>query len=730
MLGTTERKCFLCGCQEKESLAYVQKLQAYFCNGISPTVHCSHLVWVIKKYKLYPIAKSHLAPDLECYKCHNKNPFELGYVKEKIICRRCLVSEKKVKEALLRFEPFIINDRFSKSVFQEVSSDKIKEDPEQFAMAIEQIRQKTNYQLTKMANIDLEKLPLRYPDIQTYKKMLDPFIDEELQCSHRKKDQMDMTLHKIQWISRNQLRCRIPTSSSKAISLGTRLKVNYDKEGEEEFACVTNKTARDIVTIEFDSNSKFYQETLMTARAVRNDIPFIRQRRALKDYNDKFFLEIFIGNLENVEKKVSHPLQLSINGLPVKPNKEQIEAINYSLSHKFAMIQGPPGTGKTTCIVLQALMYQKSGNKVLIVTHSNAAADHITEVMLQYGIQPIRAVGSTYEPVAYENEKIRPALSFQRSSEGGAFWVRRKQEIRIIKSANIVIATTVTSGGKRFDNCIFEKVIVDEANQLVDTELLIPLMHGCQQLTLYGDYLQIGPFVSSTKSKKNHFGISLVERLPTDQLGYKPIMLLTQYRMHPVLSEFPSCCFYNNKLKNGISEQDRVCHKGIYSMLPVKNYPICFFDIKTPESSTADGRSFLNCGEAAIIGETIMLLKKHGVKAEQIAVITFYNGMIELIKDTIAAVSNIDSQYCDKIRVDTVDAFEGSDIDYVILVTVRSNARKSIGFLSDRGRLNVALTRAKHALFIFGNAENLENDETWKQYVEYCREKGVLFDMS
>jgi senataxin len=77
-----------------------------------------------------------------------------------------------------------------------------------------------------------------------------------------------------------------------------------------------------------------------------------------------------------------------------------------------------------------------------------------------------------------------------------------------------------------------------------------------------------------------------------------------------------------------------------------------------------------------------------------IGVISPYKAQVYAIQEKIG---NTYSTYSDfAVNVRSVDGFQGSEEDVIIISTVRCNASGSVGFLSNRQRVNVALTRARY----------------------------------
>ncbi len=78
------------------------------------------------------------------------------------------------------------------------------------------------------------------------------------------------------------------------------------------------------------------------------------------------------------------------------------------------------------------------------------------------------------------------------------------------------------------------------------------------------------------------------------------------------------------------------------------------------------------------------------------------------------------------IQISTVDAFQGSEKEIIILNTVRTSG---IGFIGDKKRLNVAITRAKRNLIIVGSENVLATNPYWNFILSFTKEVGSLLSI-
>ena len=63
------------------------------------------------------------------------------------------------------------------------------------------------------------------------------------------------------------------------------------------------------------------------------------------------------------------------------------------------------------------------------------------------------------------------------------------------------------------------------------------------------------------------------------------------------------------------------------------------------------------------------------------------------------------------LEISTVDGFQGREKEIIILSLVRRNQKHQVGFLSDKRRLNVAITRPRRILIVIGDIDKITNDE-------------------
>lgn len=338
----------------------------------------------------------------------------------------------------------------------------------------------------------------------------------------------------------------------------------------------------------------------------------------------------------------------------------------------------------------------------------------------------------------------------------------------LVGGSKVVLATLHGAGGFHLKGQEFDVVIVDEASQALEAQCWIPLLWvKAGKLVLAGDHLQLPPTIKSLhfRDKKKTMnnaqdakkgkdedakktdgtlriqGMTLETTL-FDRLlalhgpGIKR-MLTTQYRMHETIMRFPADELYESKLVAADFVKERLLKDLPYEVQDTEDTrePLVFWDTQggdfaekaEDEGVTGKGGKGMrlgdsksNEGEAALVKMHVGNLVQAGVKAEDIAVVTPYNGQLALLAGLL-------KEAYPGIELGSVDGFQGREKEAVIVSTVRSNAEHEVGFLGEKRRLNVAMTRPKRHLCVIGDSDTISRGSQFlKAWMDFLEEQADL----
>lgn len=316
----------------------------------------------------------------------------------------------------------------------------------------------------------------------------------------------------------------------------------------------------------------------------------------------------------------------------------------------------------------------------------------------------------------------------------------------LVGRSKVVLATLHGSGGHQLRGERFDVVIIDEASQALEAQCWVALL-GASKAVCAGDHLQLPPTIKSlnSSSKEKSKGPSpkaptlettLFDRLLALHGPSIKRMLTTQYRMHEKIMRFPSDELYDSKLVAAESVKNRLLKDLPY---PVEanddtTEPLVFIDTQGgdfPETAEDDsgsakpsraslfGESKSNAMEAALVTQHVRQLVASGVRPEDVAVVTPYNaqlGVLAPLRDEFPG-----------LELGSVDGFQGREKEAVIVSLVRSNTDGQVGFLGERRRLNVAMTRPRRSLVVVGDSETVRKGSRFlKRWMEHLEEHADL----
>ena len=326
-----------------------------------------------------------------------------------------------------------------------------------------------------------------------------------------------------------------------------------------------------------------------------------------------------------------------------------------------------------------------------------------------------------------------------------------------VSRATLVFATLASSGQGIMANMPPpDALIVDEAAQALESEVLIAFARRPRRCLLVGDPAQLPATMASEVARRAGHDVSLMQRLLNIANGEKLAvgapglrewytLLDTQYRMHPDISKFPSAQFY----RGCVRDADVVLNRGLgfhpvnpsVDSIPWIKSPFVFVNVasgretrggdikggamsKSGKSRIGSSDSIGNAAEAELAAALASTLPRALAPRGDVAaatrdghfcgtpgaIIAFYAEQVRRIRaelDDDGSVANRSLKRIarlstgfvpglfDRPGVHSVDSFQGSEADVVVLSAVRANDRGTVGFLSDKRRLNVALTRAR-----------------------------------
>lgn len=311
----------------------------------------------------------------------------------------------------------------------------------------------------------------------------------------------------------------------------------------------------------------------------------------------------------------------------------------------------------------------------------------------------------------------------------------------ILHYTQSIATTNQYAGSYEVGEAEYENVILEEAARSNPLDLLIPMVKAKRRIIMLGDQLQLPHLLEKDivdeavkgakdememreKYKDSLFGI-IFDNLKTAN-PVRRITLTDQFRMHPVLGNFISDTYYAGKLKSEFVNLESKLH-GL--QIPwAKDKVAIFCDVPiTYGKEEKIGRSKMRKAEAQRIVQILNeLWKDPAFDHLNVGVITFYSGQVNEIygeaeKFGYAERENdeyqISQQYRiaydgrEKLRIGSVDSFQGKEFDIVIISTVRSNKiprtdenrQRVFGFLTLENRLNVALSRARKLIIVVGD---------------------------
>lgn len=356
-----------------------------------------------------------------------------------------------------------------------------------------------------------------------------------------------------------------------------------------------------------------------------------------------------------------------------------ITAALLDLDASYLAVHGPPGTGKTyTSAQIIARLVNEHHWRIGIVAQSHAVIENLLDQVLDAGVDAGR--------VAKKRTGTGPRWTELTDNQHASF---------IDEHAGCVIGGTawVFANEARIPRQSLDLLVLEEAGQfnLANTIAVAPV---ARNLLLLGDPQQLpqvsqGTHPAPVDDSALGWLVEGAHTLPAER-GY---FLDCSFRMHPAVCGPVSRLSYDGRLRS--YEKVSAARKldGVEPGVRALEVPHLGNSTDSPEEAAA-----IVAAITGLLG-TIWTDEDGSTPLQQrhCLVVTPFNAQVTTVRRALDAAGLTD------VQAGTVDKFQGRQAPVVFVSMTASSAAdvpRGIGFLFDRNRLNVAISRAKYVAYI------------------------------
>ncbi|MBN1971383.1 MAG: AAA family ATPase [Candidatus Delongbacteria bacterium] len=458
-------------------------------------------------------------------------------------------------------------------------------------------------------------------------------------------------------------------------------------------------------------------------------VTFIETRAEVlleKTLNDKIKIEFVQSQNYWLEFKNYIDVSQKIRNAYYELNLEKEYSFKDNLPKNIEFIFGPPGTGKTFNIANKIIRFQQ-GNKVLVLTPTNKAADEIC-LKIKENTDNIHWI-SRFGNCGNE-EIINDKLVYHSGS-------KLKESITTTIATSIRYSYDGYRETNKFADTKWDYIIFDEAS-MIPIQYISYIIYKSYNVNpdcsfiIAGDPKQIPPIYNFIKpqDEEERKAIERMEDLIEGENIYSMVELYSfdpiyqntepysylienldvQYRSISPIGKIFSNYAYNGLLKHNRNDEQNIKVKldGIdFKEINIINFPLAGGEIyrsRTVESSHT--HPYI----AILISEFLYKIDSNQNEKTEIGIISPYKSQVKLISKLIGKINynNLD------IQVDTVHGFQGGQKDIIFCIfnpkvsygeiattpKFTGDSPKGKNYLNRQYIINVAISRAKDYLFL------------------------------